>query len=54
MRDRALQRGHAKVAANFQDQIQEAEQHAALIRKVLLDRGANPSTESTTPPEPAG
>jgi two-component system chemotaxis response regulator CheB len=49
--ERARRRGHATVAANFQEQIHESEQHAALIRKVLLDRRANPSTESTRPPE---
>ena len=49
--ERARQRGHAAVVANFQEQIRESEQHAALIRKVLLDRRVNPSTESTTPPE---
>jgi two-component system chemotaxis response regulator CheB len=43
----AHQRGYARAAARFEDQMRSAEEHALVIRKVLLSRKSTPEPEAT-------
>jgi two-component system chemotaxis response regulator CheB len=60
--DQARQRGLARAAARFYEQMQSAQEHALVIRNVLLSRKDPPETETVeetkapdpgVPPDPA-
>ncbi len=54
MAERAVKRGHDRSAESFRVQVADAEQHAELIRRVLLKRRPDPSTKPFDPAPPAG
>jgi two-component system chemotaxis response regulator CheB len=52
MADRARSRGHAGVASEYERQVRDATEHAETVRRVLLRRRPDPSTDPF-PPKPA-